>query len=481
MSTIVKNASRPTIRMHALKGSFTDITYFMASLKLSECAEQLHFSRVDEATEFSERVQRRLDEKRADDIFDRYLKKMGHRFFNSLVVVLMPKKNTNHGYFEFHHFTDESDQEIGNVGTLEILTDIERIVVDGQHRLHALRRAEEHTREINYDQKLKLSEIEVPVIFLTFDDVGVNTIKHQIRPNKNLASDVENHSRKVFIDLNKTAKNVDKNSLLILDDSDFSAVAARYLIENDESLERYTKWSSRGTTLADADPYFTNIFLLDQFVEKLFGDQADKISDSYDLSSIEERKSALDEEFLKPNEEHNGLVPSKMIMDFFTQVDFFNEWRNEIQSILGDDPEKQPPATKPNPLQRRKIRDLHQEHLLSTVVGQGAAFTAVVEAFQHFREDDEENNWQRALKRLSDIHKKGLYSRKNNLWDELLVRTGNKMRVNAKERSAQLLDHLIRGVPVEETESIIQPEDGFGTDQTMHYYQEALKELGPIE
>ena len=473
----VRKISKPMIEMFALEGHFGGVTYYMASLTLSECADQLHFARTNEASTFADRVQRQVNEKRANAMFDEYLRKPGTRFFNSLVVVLMPKEGTETGYYRFEPFEDPSGATIGKVGILRVLSDIDRVVVDGQHRLHALRRANEFTRETEYDKDLGLTEIEVPVVFITFDDVdGVYDTNGHV---PNIRRDVADRSRKVFIDLNKTAKPVDKNSLLILDDNDFSAIAARYLIENNSTLELYTKWSDAGSTLADADPYFTNIYLLDQYVDLLFStEELERIAEDYSLSLTDERHRALEDCFLAGSASHDGLVPRDMISDFFARITFFDQWRSFIQSILKGDPRKQPEMERLKTSQRREIRALHQQHLISTVAGQRAAFMAAFQAFQHIGEEDPQEGWYTALDRLSEIQNEGFYGRDNELWLELLVRPGSRMKVNAVEAAATVLEHLIRGVSVEETAGLIRPEDGFGTSATMTHYQVALEALG---
>ena len=473
----VKQIEKPMIEVFALEGHFGGVTYYMASLTLSECADQLHFARTNEASTFADRVQRRVNEKRAHAMFEDYLRKPGTRFFNSLVVVLMPKKGTETGYYRFEPFEDPSGDPIGKVGVLHVLSNIDRIVVDGQHRLYALRQANEYTRDADYEEDLELAEIEVPVVFITFDDVdGVYESGARV---PNIRRDVSDRSRKVFIDLNKTAKPVDKNSLLILDDNDFSAIAARYLIENNPTLELYTKWSDAGSTLADADPYFTNIYLLDQYVDLLFPpEELDRIAKDYSLSLTDERNRAINDCFLAASVDHDGMVPRDMITDFFDRINFFNEWRGSIRSILNGDPLKQPEVRKLKTSQRKEIRALHHEHLMGTVAGQRAAFKAVVQAYQHLEEEAPLQSWYTALDRMSEIQSKNLYSRAGGLWLELLVRPGNRMKVNAVGAAADILEHLIRGVSADQTAGLIRPEDGIGTSNTMDHYEAGLKAIG---
>ena len=472
----IRNISKPMISMYALKGKFGGVTYFMATLPLSEC-DQLHYAKTNQASEFSERVQRRLNQKRANEIYENYLVKEGIRFFNSLVVVLTPKDTTKTGYYSFEAFEDESGVEIGQVGTLNILSDIDRVVVDGQHRLYALKKANEFTREPSYNSKLELHRAEVPIVFVTFDDVGGVYVPGQ--NVENIVNKVAEHSRKVFIDLNKNAKGVDKNSLLILDDSDFSAIAARYIIEDNENLERYTKWSEAGLTLADADPYFTNISLLHEFVDKVLEDEDLKNEiEKCNLSVREGREKALERYFLSGIRYHDGLIPKNMINEFFEKIEFFGQWRERIRKILSDDPPPQPEPPKLNRGQRREIKTMRQRFLLATVAGQKVAFGAALEAYPHFGSEDPQENWTRALEQLSKIHTLGLLNRSkdDNLWQNLLLQAENKMKVNRISESTRILRQLMIGEPEDRIHDI-HPDDDIGTANTLNHYGKALTKL----
>jgi len=496
MATTIQNIKKPIIQMHALRGKFTGVTYFMTSLSLSEVADQLHFATTETATSFDERVQRRINKKRAvTELFEQYLKQPGVRFFNSLVVVLTPKEGTDTGYYEFHPFKGSDGTPVGDVGMLEVLSDIDRIVVDGQHRLQALKKADEYCRDPSYNTKLQLKEMKIPVVFLTFDELkGSDSIEARV---PNLPKKVAERSRRVFIDLNKNAKGVDKNTLLILDDYDFSAVAARYLIEQDEQLELYTKWAElggRGGTLGDRDPHFTNLQLLDEYVERIFTfdtgvfiegygevkNLTEMIENKYPLYDTGERKEAINQYFLKKLSFRDGLIPAQMIRDFFGRVDFFDTWKTRINEILGGDPKKQPISEENDykNAEKRAFSELHKEHLLSTVAGQRTAFLALLIAYPHFTNENEETNWHHALEKLAIIQRKGWYSRTNGLWRDLLVRQGNRMRVNAVEQSSWVLSHLIRCAPVEDAMEKVDPEEGYGTGDTKAHYLSALESLG---
>jgi DGQHR domain-containing protein len=463
--------------MYAIRGRFTDITYFLCTLTLSEAADQLHFANPDEAKSFRERVQRTLNEKRAKEIFETYLKRQGNRFFNSLVVVLVPKKEVSSGYYEFDPFEDDEGNKLQDIGVLKVLSDIERIVVDGQHRLFALKQANVHVHEPTYDQSLKLREIQVPVVFLTFEDVGVRRL---VDKGEDISIKVNDRARRVFVDLNKEAKKVDKNSLLILDDEDFSAVAARNLIESNSALERYTKWSGGGTTLADADPFFTNIQILDEIIDYLLPEGAqEEIANKYILADDEDREVALKTYFRSKLPNLYGLTIQEFLESFFEHVQFFPKWKQDIERILGAPPELQPKVTQLTTKQRGEIRDIRKDQLMATVVGQQVALRSVADSFAHFKSNDPKQMLRMAIERLNVILENGGFSRANPLWLELLTRPGGKMKLNAKESSQHVLNGLLLGTSSTDIKDYLSAlvEQGVGREETYASYAELIGKL----
>src|SRR4051794_22968753 len=97
----LKSTGLPTYDIYAMRGEFDGVSYFMATLPLYQCVEQLHIENANEVKSFSERMQRTLDETRAKEIFDKYLSNNRLRFFNSLVAVMVPPRGETGGYYEF--------------------------------------------------------------------------------------------------------------------------------------------------------------------------------------------------------------------------------------------------------------------------------------------------------------------------------------------------------------------------------------------
>jgi len=79
-----------------MKGDFGGISYYMTTLPIDKVADSLHFEKdlnIENAS-FAERVQRTLNQKRAEEeIYQKYLLNEGTRFFNSLVVTVIPDED----------------------------------------------------------------------------------------------------------------------------------------------------------------------------------------------------------------------------------------------------------------------------------------------------------------------------------------------------------------------------------------------------
>ena len=63
------------------------------------------------------------------------------------------------------------------------------------------------------------------------------------------------------------------------------------------------------------------------------------------------------------------------------------------------------------------------------------------------------------------------------MWEELLVKPGQKMKLTTADTAMRVLEHLIRGIGPEETAQFIVPNDGIGTTDTIENYKEALIRL----
>jgi hypothetical protein len=79
------NQCPETIEYKAITGKFGEVRYFITTLEQSDAVENIRFAdEIQGSWSFSERVQRKLDEKRAETEIFSYLAQGGLRFFIQL-------------------------------------------------------------------------------------------------------------------------------------------------------------------------------------------------------------------------------------------------------------------------------------------------------------------------------------------------------------------------------------------------------------
>jgi DGQHR domain-containing protein len=414
------------------RGTFTNVTYYFTALSLSEAAEGLSFENdVLTNGSFAERMQRNINEKRAkEEIYEGYLKHDGTRFFNSLVVTFVPEKDDDEGFLKV--------KELGkDFVKLSIKKNTKKFVLDGQHRLFALKKLREDV-DLKKVNNSELKNIKVPVVFVTFSNLN-----NELGNKNKIRDEIVKESRSIFVSLNKTAKKIDKYTALITDDSDLSAVSARKILEDNYVAEIYVKWSIPNHALAQNDPYFTTLnFLNDCFeiCESNFNDLEDseKI-----LLSNEEREKIIAEKYFDFVEEL-GFAPSILIKDFFIKLDFFNNWKNTLSYLKLP---KQPELLVLTMEDKRVIKELRQDNILATIAGQKALFTAIVDVYNFMGKNTKEKN-ELLFKRINELERLDFFKRNNEIWKLILVRNDkNKsmiFKVSNISYAAKLISLIIR-------------------------------------
>ncbi len=389
-----------------MKGSFGGVSYYMTTFAIEKVADGLHFEKdlnIKNAS-FAERIQRTLNQKRAEEeIYQNYLLNEGTRFFNSLVVTIIPA-DEDRGFYKEEQIPNSS------VYKLYLRQGVKKIVVDGQHRLFALRKLREDIISGAIDRE-DLKELQVPIIFILFDSIdsrieNLNPIKDQIIKE----------TRRVFTALNKTAKKIDKYTTLILDDSDFSAIVSRKILEENVVDELYVKWAYTSTALNQYDVHFTTLNIINDMVE-YYCDKLNKSLDNEDLSTDFNSQKIIESYYVNVVEEI-GVSPKNLIQMFF-ELSFFKEWeetllKENIQIV------KQPADTKVTKEQKEQIRNLRHKNLLAQVVGQKALFNAIVEALPKLGETPA-RKLNEVFHRVEILLKLNIMKRNNDLWKGILV------------------------------------------------------------
>ncbi|MDA7924652.1 DNA sulfur modification protein DndB [Mariniblastus sp.] len=222
----------PTFRF--LDGCFkfagSNVPYFQLSMTAREAIDHLSVARDlifdPEEIVIEELFQRDIDIGRVQKEITPYLLRDGEiKFFNAMVVVLLPHSNNR---LRTDYRKLDSTSKHGSLKGVEIersknsgvirwdASELCPIIVDGQHRFSALKEVAESKPEID------LTETSVPVVLLILDS-ELGFTGH----NESLLGAV----RKIFIDLNRQAKTVSETRNILLDDRDVSAVAVRSLLE----------------------------------------------------------------------------------------------------------------------------------------------------------------------------------------------------------------------------------------------------------
>ena len=360
------SASQPMISYHALRGSYGKVTYFMAKTSLRDVAENLELA-PQETLNFSERIQRVVNMKRVEEELLPYIKMNELRFFNSLVCILLPERKETSGFWSFEEYTDDQGNTLGGLGSLRISKDIARVVLDGQHRFEALRLYWNSVKDSSDDAE---KSIDIPLVFVVVDRLGEIGTKRPDLRNKTIEA-----TRNLFAVLNKTARPVDKNTLLLIDDSDICNMMTRKLLEDDVLDDLHVKWAG-GLNLNPSDPYFTVLQVIRDIVAYYLRDSSDEIESDY--GTQEERVKALQTYYESTPRTEVPLKEAVSEVMFGGQP--FKKWKALLKTQkISLSP--QPKPTMVLPQQGKCLQKCRNEELVYTVAGQKAFFRAIIDAF----------------------------------------------------------------------------------------------------
>lgn len=392
MSPIVK-ASAPTISYHAIKGSYGKVTYFMTKSALRDVAENLALAPQESLT-FSERIQRKLNIRRVEEELLPYLKYNELRFFNSLVCIMLPDKDKKTGFWNFESYRDENGEELGGLGLLSVSKDVGRIVLDGQHRHAALK---EYWTSIKDNPQAAAHQIEVALLFIVVEERGMMGAESSDLRQKILAD-----GRNLFAVLNKTAVSVDKNTLLLVDDSDIRHVITRRLLEEKVLDDMHVKWMG-SLNLNPTDPYFTVIQVVSDLVDYYLRDCPD-VDEEY--GTTQARDAAIKKLYNKTPLVGVPLVDFARVA--IAEGKAMSSWLAGIGQ-LGIELVAQPMETKLTGVQRDGVKKMRTQELMFTVAGQKAAIRAMVDAFRLGR--NQMADLQAIVRHFDALFEKGMYRR----------------------------------------------------------------------
>ena len=222
-----------------------EIPYLAAAMPLQNVVDQIKL--VEDIPEEAQRnwsleelFQRDIDWDRVQtDLVNGYLKPSSElSFFNSLTIALLPQAGSeieeSYGQPESSPlalYQDWNKIDVGNI-CVEYMPDrsvgvlrwhkqrIFPVAIDGQHRLAALRL---HCSDLaeNSPNSSRL-ETKIPLLFLILD----KQVGFEGRPGEPIIETL----RKIFIDLNKNARNVPRSRIILLDDRTIQFLCVRTLV-----------------------------------------------------------------------------------------------------------------------------------------------------------------------------------------------------------------------------------------------------------
>ena len=207
----------------AIRGRMGEIDYFEAKMKASELTGSVRAAselKDWKSQSMDDRIQRMLNTKRVRDDIVPYLTTTKNRFFNSVLVVVR-----NPEIFEFEslgelvaHLPAAVRVPAEDLGVLTVHGG-ELIVLDGQHRMAALRMVvqgvDDQGRKVTGPYSGSVDSDEISVIFIKTD---IQT------------------TREIFYSINKTAKNVSSTDTIVISETDGLAITTRALMNADQPL-----------------------------------------------------------------------------------------------------------------------------------------------------------------------------------------------------------------------------------------------------
>lgn len=450
------NQSPETIEYKAISGKFGEVRYFITTLDQSDAVENIRFAdEIQGSWSFSERVQRKLDENRANTEIFSYLAQGGIRFFNSIVVVLLPNSNNQREFWDFSTVTS-NDKIVEKWVNLKLYKNVARIVIDGQHRLLSLKRywnAHTGKQPLNNQQindNFSCSEtFDIPVVYLVFGNlgrVGYAGLSETVR------DEIIKATRNIFTVINKTAKSIDKQTQLLLDDSKISALIPRKLLEEGVLEDKFVKWSSKSRNLTQSEPYLTTLDLVSQCTIELLKDyQKQALKKSF--NSPTERDIAL-KTYYESHPKLPEIGTKRLLKWFFTELQPFKDWISQI-NYVGINIPIQPEQPRLSLSQKARIKELRDSSILYTILGQKVLFSAIS---RFLLRKSVEYHIPAILDAISlsitEMDKNGFFNRNAPHWSNVLVRPNEKLTMITNGSGTEKCMDLVRMILLDSPDGV---------------------------
>jgi DGQHR domain-containing protein len=343
-----------------IKGGFDieGVETYLGSALVSNLAEDIEiFEKLteDKAWPVSSIIQREVDERRVKEIAEDFILKSSNnvKYFPPIVVAVVPREANEEisKEFKLEEETNESTKEfirknggyneklISSFANSKNLSELDgfyvldwfqglsqfplcwnkekvyAIVIDGQHRLEALKYA--------MTKKSFIGKYSQDVVFL---DLSKKASKEGRSPVEAI--------RRIFIDINYNAKPVTNARRTLMDDKDLSSLIVQSLVNDDDQsgsrtgkflLPQLVDWHSEN--LKHAFPLLTGVLVLQQLIEDNFlqGANVSSISDLREKTKVGKFVNTLNSRFLvdekiKTKTKYVGIEPLEKSHKVFREL-----------------------------------------------------------------------------------------------------------------------------------------------------------------
>ena len=237
--------------------------YYIIKMAMKDIVKEVGFaSEIYDNKTLDDAIQRTLNEGRVKREIVRYLGLREDRFFSSIVVAALdgnprfiPVDITEDPRFEFFKSGD-LDRAFG---VLTFDGGQSYFALDGQHRLKSIKTL------------IEQSESDLPAVPADFlnEEVSVIMLVRQEESNEEFLR----RYRRVFSSLNRYAKPTDKDTDIIMDEDDVTAILTRRLLTEHEFFnwsgkpDTSPKLKTHGKALRPSESYFTSLQTLYQMNE----------------------------------------------------------------------------------------------------------------------------------------------------------------------------------------------------------------------
>ena len=242
----------------AIKAKMGTWNYFMVKLTMRELADNVKFAAdvYDDRT-LDEAIQRVLNEGRVKKEIVSYLVRQDGRFFSSVVVAAIGGSPT---WYPVEIGTDErfvlfrENVRLNNTfGILSFDGSQSYYALDGQHRLSAIKALLDPQSDVARDAPEGFDKEEISVLVVVPSDAESK-------------EDFLIRYRRLFGNLNRYAKSMDKHTNIIMDEDDVFAILTRRLITDHpffsasgRQLDSPKIKTQKGKNLKRGDSYFTSL------------------------------------------------------------------------------------------------------------------------------------------------------------------------------------------------------------------------------